>query len=68
MLQDIKKTLWTAADKLRNNVDAAEYKHIVLGLIFLKFISDSFAGRRNELLKRLQDENDEYYFWPFPQI
>lgn len=34
------KTLWLAADKLRNNIDAAEYKHVVLGLIFLKYISD----------------------------
>jgi type I restriction enzyme M protein len=33
-------TLWQAADKLRNNMDAAEYKHVVLGLIFLKYISD----------------------------
>lgn len=34
--------LWQAADKMRNNMDAAEYKHVVLGLIFLKYISDSF--------------------------
>lgn len=34
--------LWQAADKLRNNLDAAEYKHVVLGLIFLKYIPDSF--------------------------
>lgn len=34
--------LWLAADKLRNNMDAAEYKHVVLGLIFLKYISDKF--------------------------
>jgi type I restriction enzyme M protein len=38
-------TLWAAADKLRNNMDAAEYKHVVLGLIFLKYISDAFAER-----------------------
>ncbi len=36
------KTLFKAADKLRKNMDAAEYKHIVLGLIFLKYISDTF--------------------------
>jgi type I restriction enzyme M protein len=42
MIQDLEKTLWATADKLRNNMDAAEYKHIVLGLIFLKYISDSF--------------------------
>jgi len=38
-------TLWAAADKLRNNMDAAEYKHVVLGLIFLKYISDAFEER-----------------------
>ncbi len=53
MLDYIKKTLWTAADKLRAN--AAEYKYIVLGLIFLKYISDSFAGRRAELQRRHTD-------------
>lgn len=62
MLQDIKKTLWTTADKLRANVDAAEYKHIALGLIFLKFISDSFSSRQKELRIRLADESDELYF------
>ena len=48
MLDDIKKTLWATADKLRANMDAAEYKHLVLGLIFLKYISDTFAARRAE--------------------
>lgn len=61
MVDDIKKTLWAAADKLRANMDAAEYKHIVLGLIFLKYISDTFAGRRAELAKRFADEHDEYF-------
>lgn len=41
MIQDIQKTLWSTADKLRANMDATEYKHIVLGLIFLKFVSDN---------------------------
>jgi len=41
--------LWKIADKLRNNMDAAEYKHVVLGLIFLKYISDAF----DELHKKL---------------
>jgi len=36
------KQLWSAADALRSNMDAAEYKHVVLGLIFLKYISDAF--------------------------
>ncbi len=61
MLDDIKKTLWAAADKLRANMDAAEYKHLVLGLIFLKYISDTFAARRSELAKRLADPKDEYF-------
>jgi type I restriction enzyme M protein len=39
---ELEKTLWQAADKLRNNMDAAEYKHVVLGLIFLKYIADAF--------------------------
>jgi type I restriction-modification system DNA methylase subunit len=41
--------LWLAADKLRNNMDAAEYKHVVLGLIFLKYISDIFEEHRAKL-------------------
>jgi type I restriction enzyme M protein len=42
-------TLWRAADALRNNMDAAEYKHVVLGLIFLKYISDAFESKHAEL-------------------
>lgn len=61
MIDDIKKTLWATADKLRANMDAAEYKHLVLGLIFLKYISDSFASRRAELTRRFADENDDYF-------
>lgn len=61
MLDDIKRTLWAAADKLRANMDAAEYKHLVLGLIFVKYISDTFATRRAELTRRFTDESDEYF-------
>lgn len=61
MIQDIKKTLWAAADKLRANMDAAEYKHIVLGLIFIKYVSDTFQARRDELIKRFTDPNDPYF-------
>jgi len=46
---DLRATLWAAADALRNNMDAAEYKHVVLGLIFLKYISDAFEAKRAEL-------------------
>jgi len=52
---NLEKTLWAAADKLRNNLDAAEYKHVVLGLIFLKYISDAF----DELFKKLEAEKNE---------
>src|SRR3972149_2259195 len=45
----LEKTLWSAGDKLRNNMDAAEYKHVVLGLIFLKYISDAFAEMHAKL-------------------
>jgi type I restriction enzyme M protein len=62
MLEDIKKTLWATADKLRANMDAAEYKHLVLGLIFVKYISDTFAARRAELSTRLTNPADEYYY------
>ncbi|MCX6092678.1 MAG: N-6 DNA methylase [Candidatus Bipolaricaulota bacterium] len=46
---DLRATLWAAADALRANMDAAEYKHVVLGLIFLKYISDAFEAKHAEL-------------------
>ncbi len=54
--EPIEKQLWKAADKLRKNIDAAEYKHIVLGLIFLKYISDAFE----ELFNKLKKGEGEY--------
>jgi len=68
-------TLWAAADTLRGSMDAAEYKHVVLGLIFLKYISDSFEARHAELLAQAgagadPEEPDEYrsenVFWVPP--
>lgn len=70
--------LWLTADKLRNNMDAGEYKHVVLGLIFLKYISDSFEAHRAKLLEGQGDyaganpeDADEYraenVFW-VPQV
>ena len=65
-------TLWAAADKLRNNMDAAEYKHVVLGLIFLKYISDAFEERYTALVAEKAmgadpEDADEYraenVFW-----
>ena len=70
---DYADKLWKSADTLRGQVDAAEYKHVVLGLLFLKYISDSFEARRDELrgelgaegiggtqLERLLESRDEY--------
>jgi type I restriction enzyme M protein len=54
--EPLEKKLWKAADKLRKNMDAAEYKHVVLGLIFLKYISDSFE----ELHQKLVEGKGEY--------
>ena len=53
---ELERTLWAAADKLRNNMDAAQYKHVVLGLIFLKYISDAF----NDLHGKLKAGNGEF--------
>jgi type I restriction enzyme M protein len=61
MNQDLRKTLWAAADKLRSSMDAAEYKHIVLGLIFVKYISDAFDERRSELEAAFADEASDLY-------
>ncbi len=57
------REIFAAADKLRGNVDAAEYKNVVLGLIFLKYISDSFEEKYRELLKEgdgFEEDRDEY--------
>ena len=60
-LKDLDKRLWTAADKLRSNLDAAVYKHVVLGLIFLKYVSDAFNERRDELQAQFRDPKNDYY-------
>ncbi|MGE5396692.1 MAG: type I restriction-modification system subunit M, partial [Chitinophagales bacterium] len=53
--------LWQAADKMRNNMDAAEYKHVVLGLIFLKYISDSFIERQLQIHNTVSDPKSEWF-------
>ncbi len=69
---DFRAKLWTMADKLRNNMDAAEYKHVVLGLLFLKYISDAFEEKHQALLAEADkgadpEDRDEYLadniFW-----
>lgn len=63
-LSELDKKLWTAADKLRSNLDAAQYKHAVLGLIFLKYVSDAFDQRRQELVAQFADPDHEYFLDP----
>ncbi|MCW2904646.1 MAG: hypothetical protein JWO67_6911 [Streptosporangiaceae bacterium] len=54
--KEIQDILWKAADKLRGSIDAAQYKEFVLGLIFLKYVSDAFEERRTELAKELAED------------
>jgi type I restriction enzyme M protein len=70
--QSLEARLWSMADALRNNMDAAEYKHVVLGLIFLKYISDAFEAKHGELVSQQAagadpEDPDEYravnIFW-----
>ena len=60
-LAGIEKKLWLAADKLRANMDAAQYKDVVLGLIFLKYISDNFDEFREKLKSHFTNPQHEYY-------
>ncbi len=59
--QDLEKTLWEAADGLRGSVEAAQYKHLVLGLLFLKYLSDAFDARRAWLDARTREESSDYF-------
>ncbi len=59
--QSLEAALWDSANKLRSNMDAAEYKHVVLGLIFLKYVSDVFAVRRAQLEALTADESSDYF-------
>ena len=59
-LNDLDKKLWSSADKLRSNLDAAVYKHAVLGLIFVKYVSDAFDERRQQIEAQLRDPEDDY--------
>ena len=56
--EPLEKQLWKAADKLRKNIDAAQYKHVVLGLIFLRYISVSFEQLYDKLVKQQADGAD----------
>ncbi len=61
---DFADKLWKAADKLRGKVEPSEYKHIVLGLIFLKYISDAFEARRRWLEQAVRDPGNPDYYMP----
>ena len=61
---DLEKKLWTAADKLRSSLDASVYKHVVLGLIFLKYVSDAFEERQKELREQFTNPDHDYYMAP----
>lgn len=60
-LSELDKKLWTAADRLRANLDAAVYKHVVLGLIFLKYVSDAFELRQEQLRNQFEDREHPNY-------
>ena len=61
--KSMEEVLWDSANKLRGTVESSEYKHVVLSLIFLKFVSDKFEARRKEMLA-----NDEEAFLEMPEF
>ncbi len=63
-LKELESKLWTAADKLRASLDASQYKHAVLGLIFVKYVSDAFTLRQEELKQDFANPDHEYYLDP----
>jgi type I restriction enzyme M protein len=63
---DFKATLWKTADKLRAQMDAAEYKHLVLGLIFLKYISDSFVKQQEKIKLMVSDPKSAFFISETP--
>ena len=67
MSDDIKTKLWKSADQLRAQVDPAEYKHIVLGLIFLKYISDKFGAQQEKIRQMVSDPSSDYFISEDPE-
>jgi type I restriction enzyme M protein len=63
-LNNLEKTLWTSANKLLPSLDASQYKHVALGLVFLKYVSDAFDIRRQELISQFQNLDHEYFLDP----
>ncbi|MCK9247547.1 MAG: type I restriction-modification system subunit M [Solirubrobacteraceae bacterium] len=58
--KELQDTLWKAADKLRGSLDASQYKDLVLGLVFLKYVSDAFQERRDAIVSELEGEDEAY--------
>ena len=63
-LNDLDARLWQSANGLRTQLDAANYKHIVLGLIFLKYVSDTFMAQADKLKQQFTDPNHDFYLPP----
>jgi type I restriction enzyme M protein len=63
-LDNLEKKLWTSANKLLPSLDASQYKHVMLGLVFIKYVSDAFDIRREQLKTQLLDPKHDYYFDP----
>lgn len=61
---EFQKELWKAADRLRGNIDVSEYKHVVLGLLFLKYVSDLFYQRRHQIEEWVSDSKNKEYYLP----
>ena len=64
--KDYNEVLWASADKLRNQMDAAVYKHLVLGMIFLKYISDAFVEQQQKVLEMVSNPESDYYLGDDP--
>jgi len=63
-LNNLEKKLWTSANKLLPSLDASQYKHVVLGLVFLKYVSDSFDIRRKQLTEQFKNSEHDYFLDP----
>jgi len=63
-LNSLEKKLWTSANKLLPSLDASQYKHVVLGLVFLKYVSDSFDARRKQLTEQFTNPENDYFLDP----
>jgi len=63
-LKELEKKLWTSANKLLPSLDASQYKHVMLGLVFLKYVSDAFDIRHDELLTQFTNPEHDYYLDP----